>query len=113
MSWVQIQEPFFDVLGELYSVAFLPVVLLLCCHAFLSIISIRLLYMLITLLQITKAASDGPKLTHLTAQRPKVRGRRPPRRYVTYHEEDKDVRIINLWLHIPILFALYGEWSKQ
>ena len=41
--------------------------------------------------QVTKAASEGPKLTHLTTQRPKVKGRRPPKRYATYHEEDKDV----------------------
>ncbi|CAI8024059.1 hypothetical protein GBAR_LOCUS14015 [Geodia barretti] len=40
--------------------------------------------------EVTKAASDGPKLTHLTAQRPRVKGRRPPKRYATYHEEDKD-----------------------
>lgn len=34
-------------------------------------------------------AGEGPKLTHLTASRPKVpRGRRPPKRYAVFHEDD-------------------------
>ena len=37
--------------------------------------------------------SEGPKLTHLTASRPKVKGRRPPKRYDVFHEDDsKEVR---------------------
>lgn len=34
------------------------------------------------------AMSEGPKLTHLTASRPKVKGRRPPKRYDVFHEDD-------------------------
>ena len=34
-------------------------------------------------------AGEGPKLTHLTASRPKVpKGRRPPKRYAVFHEDD-------------------------
>ena len=45
-------------------------------------------------MQVSKLAmSEGPKLTHLTASRPKVKGRRPPKRYDVFHEDDsKEVR---------------------
>ena len=36
-------------------------------------------------------AGEGPKLTHLTTSRPKVpRGRRPPKRYAVFHEDDSN-----------------------
>ena len=42
------------------------------------------------LFQVAAIVSEGPKLTHLTASRPKMKGRRPPKRYKVFHEEEED-----------------------
>ena len=46
-------------------------------------------------LQLSVLASETPKLTHLTASRPKVRNRRPPKKYAVFHEDDsKEVKCV-------------------
>lgn len=40
-------------------------------------------------MQISKTATEHPKLVHLTADRPKIKNRRPPlKKYTTFHEDD-------------------------
>ncbi|KAL5481724.1 hypothetical protein EMCRGX_G021952 [Ephydatia muelleri] len=39
--------------------------------------------------EISKTATEHPKLVHLTADRPKIKNRRPPlKKYTTFHEDD-------------------------
>ena len=48
--------------------------------------------------QVTALAGEGPKLTHLTTSRPKVpRGRRPPKRYAVFHEDDSRPEVNYNW----------------
>ena len=46
------------------------------------------LLLLFRVSQLTLKVEEAPKLTHLTAERPRMRGRRPPRKYATFHEDD-------------------------
>ena len=67
-------------------------------------------------LQVTAIASEGPKLTHPTASRPKPRGRRPPKRYAVFHEDDSkdDVsysnkfKVLNEYINLLTLIGANG-----
>ena len=43
--------------------------------------------------QITKRASESSALQHITASRPRPVGRRKPRKYLTYDEDDVSVHV--------------------
>ena len=55
-------------------------------------------------MQVSKTIGDGPKLVHLTADRPKVKNRRPPlKKYTTFDEDDSKEVIMSIHAQASLL----------
>ncbi len=68
-----------------------------CMYVCVCMLYLIFIYMVIYyFIQVTAIVSEGPKLTHLTTSRPKMKNRRPPRKYAVFHEDDsrEDIPVI-------------------
>ena len=63
----------------------------MCTCACVSVLSMRVHAASLSRVQVTKRASESSALQHITASRPRPVGRRKPRKYITYDEDDVSV----------------------